>query len=140
MGRKRTVLPWLVLGGGLTGLVAGLVLVWWTNALAGPAPLASLQGYPYLISGKPAFSLPANIPVIFELVILLSAVAAVGWMLLLNMLPQLHHPLFKSERFRRVTDDGFFLAIEATDERYSPAKTADLLLSAGASAIERIEE
>ena len=36
---------------------------WWMNAV----------DYPLLISGKPLFSLPANIPVTFELTILLRA-------------------------------------------------------------------
>src|SRR5215217_1593338 len=57
MGIKPTILPWIVLGAGLTGLTTGLVLQWWTNAF----------DYPFMISGKPYWSLPANIPVIFEL-------------------------------------------------------------------------
>ncbi len=57
-----TQLPWLVLGGGLAGAVGGILLQWWTNAV----------DYPFLISGKPLFSLPANIPVAFELTILLA--------------------------------------------------------------------
>ena len=46
--------------------LAGSLLQWWTNAV----------DYPFLISGKPLFSLPATIPVTFELTILLSALAA----------------------------------------------------------------
>src|SRR3954454_2244828 len=56
MGIKPTILPWLVLGAGLFGLVGGILLQWFTNAF----------DYPFLISGKPIWSLPANIPVIFE--------------------------------------------------------------------------
>ena len=62
-----------------------------------------LQGYPFQISGKPFWSLPAFIPVIFELTVLFSASGAVIGMLFLNRLPQLNHPLFTSEAFRRVT-------------------------------------
>jgi mono/diheme cytochrome c family protein len=37
------------------------------------------------------------------------------------------HPLFRLERFGRVTDDGFFLAIEAKDRRFDVDKTKKLL-------------
>ena len=42
---------------------------WWMNAVA----------YPQVISGKPFFSLPANIPIAFELVVLFAALAATGF-------------------------------------------------------------
>ena len=53
----------------------------------------------FLVSGKPFFSLPANIPIIFECTVLFSALTAVFGMLGLNRLPLLYNPLFKSERF-----------------------------------------
>ncbi len=127
MGIKPTILPWLVLGGGLAGLFGGLLLQWWTNAV----------DYPFVISGKPIFSLPANIPVIFESTVLVAGLTAFFGMLVLNLLPQLYHPLFRKERFRRVTSDGFFIAIEAKDPKFSPA-TADLLREAGAIAVEQV--
>ena len=71
MGRKRSVLPWLVLAGGIAGCFGALLLQWWTNAV----------DYPYWISGKPLFSLPANIPITFELIILFGALAAFGGVL-----------------------------------------------------------
>ena len=130
MGIKPTILPWLVLGAGLTGLVGGLVLQWYTNAF----------DYKFLISGKPAFSGPAFIPVTFELTILFSALTAVFGMLILNRLPRLYNPLFKHERFRRVTNDRFFIYIDATDRKFNEAETAKLLSEAGATAIERVED
>jgi len=62
--------------------------------------------YRYLISGKPYFSLPAFIPVTFELTILLSALAAFLGMLVLNRLPRFHHPVFYSPRFARAATTG----------------------------------
>ena len=56
-----------MLGGGLTGLIGGLALQWFVNA----------YDYKFMISGKPFFSLPANIPVIFECTVLFSALTAV---------------------------------------------------------------
>jgi hypothetical protein len=130
MGIRPTILPWIVLGGGLTGLVGGLVLQWYCNA----------YDYPIIISGKPFWSLPANIPIIFECTVLLSAITAVFGMFGLNNLPQLYNPLFKSERFRRVTDDRFFIVIDASDKRFDEAETTQLLKDAGAMAIERVED
>ena len=86
MGIKPTKLPFLVFGAGLTGCAAGIGLQWFTNA----------YDYPFLISGKPIFSLPANIPVAFEMTILFSAISALVGMLAFNGLPQLSHPLHGS--------------------------------------------
>jgi hypothetical protein len=140
IGRRPTRLPWICLLGGLTGLTGSLAMVWWTNALAGPAPMTQLQGFPFVISGKPLFSLPANIPVIFELTILLSAFAAGLGMLALNGLPCLYHPLFSVPRFRGVTDDKLFLAIEARDPLFDPQTTRALLESLGATSVENVSE
>jgi len=140
MGIKPTILPWIVLVFGLIGMFSGIILVWWTNASSvGLAP-TFLQGYPFIISGKPIFSLPANIPVIFELTILLSAFAAVFGMLGLNRLPQLHHPLFHKPRFARVTDDRMFIAVESDDPKFDRDEVYRLFQSLGADAIEDVED
>ncbi|HEY8748638.1 MAG TPA: DUF3341 domain-containing protein [Tepidisphaeraceae bacterium] len=130
MGIRPTVLPWLVLGGGLFGLFGGMWLQWYTNA----------YDYPVLISGKPAWSLPANIPVIFECTVLIASITAVFGMLALNRLPTLYNPLFKSERFRRVTDDRFFIVVDASDAKFDEQRTGDLLKQAGAIVVERVED
>jgi len=137
MGQSPTRLPWIVLAGGLTGLIAGLGLTWWTNSTGFPVPYA-VQGSPFLISGKPIFSLPANIPVIFETTILLAAFGAVFGMLLLNRLPRLYHPLFRRERFRRVTQDRFFVVIEADDPRFDQTTTPEMLHRLGADTVEHV--
>ena len=41
----------------------------------------------------------------------------------LNKLPQVWHPFFRNDRFARVTDDAFFLGIEARDRRFDAEKT-----------------
>jgi hypothetical protein len=113
---------------------------WWTNATNAHGLPTFVQGYEFMISGKPQFSLPANIPVIFELTMLLAALAAVFGMLGLNKLPQLHHPLFRRPRFSRVTNDRFFIAIEAQDDEFDHDRTRQLLAETGAVAIEDVEE
>ena len=130
IGIRPTILPWLVLAGGLVGLAGGLAIQWFTNA----------HDYKFISSGKPFFSLPAFVPVIFELAVLCSALTAIFGMLLLNRLPMLYNPLLKSERFRRVTADRFFVVIDATDPLFDETRTADLLRSLGAVAVERFED
>jgi len=126
MGVRPTRLPWIVLCGGLFGLVGGLVLQWWCNA----------YDYPIITAGKPLWSLPANIPIIFECTVLCSAITAVFGMLALNRLPMLYNPLFKSDRFRRVTNDRFFVVIDASDTKFDESWTTELLKANGAVAVE----
>ncbi|MCC7146287.1 MAG: DUF3341 domain-containing protein [Phycisphaeraceae bacterium] len=139
MGIRPTILPWIVLTTGLAGLAGGLLLVWWTNAVAMPGVPTVFQGYPYFISGKPLFSLPANIPIIFETTVLCAAFGAVFGMLVLNKLPMLYHPLFRSQRFRRATSDGFFVVIAGDDPRFDARQTAEFLRSLGAVGVEHLE-
>lgn len=144
MGTKPTILPWLVMAGGLSGCVFGIIMTWAINAVSilPPEPFnwVNLQGYQYLISGKPLWSLPANIPVIFECTVLFSALTAVFGMLLLNKLPMLYNPLFKLKKFRRVTDDRFFLVIDAGDPQFDEGKTLDLLRSTKPLSVETLED
>jgi hypothetical protein len=121
--------PWIVLGGAITGGLSGLALQWWTSAV----------NYPIKIAGKPYLSLPAFVPVTFELTILLCAFAAVFGMLALNRLPQPYHPVFKHPTFARATDDRFFLAIEATDPRFDAEAARRALVEAGGAQVEVLE-
>jgi mono/diheme cytochrome c family protein len=126
MGIRPTILPLLVFLAGLGGLGGGLLLQWWANSWE----------WPWIVSGKPFFSLPANIPITFEGTVLLSVFAAFFGMWGLNKLPQHWHPFFKKERFRRVTDDRFFIGIEAADKVFQRGKSQALLEEAGALTVE----
>jgi mono/diheme cytochrome c family protein len=126
IGIKRTILPMLVFGGGVAGLAGGLLLQWYLNA----------YNWPWNISGKPFWSIPANIPIAFECTILLSVLTTFFGMWILNRLPQVWHPFFRLDRFAKVTDDGFMIGIEAKDPRFSLAETRALLESAGAVAVD----
>lgn len=130
IGIKPTVLPWLVLAGGLFGLAGGYVLQWFCNAYI----------FPFLVSGKPFLSFAAYIPIMFECTVLCASLVAVFGMLGLNQLPMLYHPLFKSERFRRVTDDRFFIMIDSSDPKFDEQATPKLLRELGAAAVENVED
>ncbi len=131
MGLKKSLIPKIVLGGGLIGGVGGLALQWWTNAV----------DYPWIVSGKPLFSVPANIPIVFETTVLLAAFGAVFGMFILNNLPSLYNPLFSSKNFvQGATDDKFFVYIEAQDPKFAPDRVRELLESLNPESIEEIEE
>ncbi len=143
LGVKPTILPWLVLGMGLTGMTTGVLLTTFTMTDFMPQPdfvPANFHGYKFLISGKPFNSFAAYIPVIFELTIMFSAYTAVFAMFLLNKLPLLYHPFFKSHRFRRVTQDRFFLAIESRDGNFDANETPAFLTARGAISTELIHD
>ena len=129
MGLKRSKLPWIVLVCGLTGAAAAMVLQWWTSAV----------DYKVLIAAKPLFSWQAFIPVTFEVMILFSAFGAVLGMFHLNRLPRHYHPVFRSERFLRASDDKFFVAIETADPRYDAEETPRMLADLGATHIDHVE-
>ena len=118
--------PLLVLGGGITGMLAGLALQVWVSAYA----------YPLNIGGRPYLSWPMFVPVTFELTILFAAFAAVFGMFILNGLPMPYHPVFNVARFaEHASQDGFFLAIEATDPKFSHQATRAFLQGLGAKEI-----
>lgn len=130
MGLGNSIVGWITLGGGLTGLALGTWLQWWTGSV----------DYPLNISGKPFFAIEPSIPVIFELTILFSALAAVAGMFALNGLPRPYNPLFYSRNFLRVTDDAFFLHVAASDRHFDLEQTRSLLTQLGASHVEVIRD
>jgi len=139
VGIPMTKLPWIVLAMGLSGLAFGTFLTNYTMAFEVPS-LGNFSGYEYFISGKPLLSTPAYIPPMFELTILLSAFGAVFGMLILNNLPMHYNPLLRSHRFKRVTDDRFFIVVERGDPKFDEVETTRLLRSTRPVALERVED
>lgn len=132
MGVKRSILPYFVFVGGVTGFLTAILLAYVTQ----------VGIYPTIVQGKPAniFTTAAFFPVMFELTILLSGFTVFFGLLALMGLPRLNHPLFASEQFSRVTDDKFFIAIEARDLKFSAEDTKALLKEIGGSNIELVED
>ncbi|MHC4421076.1 MAG: DUF3341 domain-containing protein [Planctomycetota bacterium] len=140
MGIRPTILPWLVMACGLGGATFGFLLQWFTNATSFDMwALVWVRGYDFLISGKPLLSGAVYPIVMFELTVLFSALGCVVLLILLNGLPWLYHPCFKSERFGRATDDRFFIAIESRDPLFYRARTEAFLQSLGPAAVEELE-
>jgi Protein of unknown function (DUF3341) len=117
LGIKRSILPYLIFCGGITGLLSALGLVYYVHVI----------DYPIIVGGRPAFSLPAFIPPMFELTILFGAFVAVFGMLFLNGLPSPYHPVFNVPRFALATREKFFLLVESADPNYDYDKTRSFM-------------
>ena len=130
MGIKRTILPWIVACGAITGVSVALLMQFWMSAV----------DYPIVVQGKPYDAWEPFVPITFELGVLFSAFSALIGMLALNGLPRWNHPLFKSDRFLRVSDDAFVIVIEAGDPKFQGAETVDMLQGLGAGEVELVEE
>ncbi len=129
MGLKKTVLPWIVLVMALTGTATGIALQTWIHVIE----------YPLVYAGKPYFSWPAFVPVTFEITVLFGALGALLGMFHLCKLPQFYHPVFRSDRMDRASDDQFFISIESEDPKFDANATPELLKKLGAVHVEMVE-
>ena len=128
MGFKRSRVSLFSLLGGITGLSTAFALIYYTSAI----------NYPLIVQGKPYFALEPSLPIFFELTILLTAFGTVLGLLLLTLLPRLYHPVFNWDRFKKATDDGFFLVLESADPRFQPDASRQLLTEMGGTHISEI--
>ena len=69
---------------------------------------------------------------------LFSALTALGAMLALNKLPHPAHALDRVKRFARVTDDRYYVIIQASDPLYDDKETRSLLQNSKARLTQRI--
>lgn len=128
MGIKPTILPMITFAAGATGTVLAILMQMWMNNWA----------YPWNVGGKPLVSLPMQIPIAFEVTVLLAAFATFFGMWGLNKLPTLWHPLSLSDNFMKSTSHGFFVAIEADDPKFDEEKVNAVLAEIGGTQIESI--
>lgn len=130
LGIKKTILPLLIFIGGILGCLGGFALIYYTLII----------DYPLNVGGRPYFSFPLFIPVMFECTILAAAGVAVVGMIVLNGLPQPYHPVFNVSRFELASREKFFLAIEAADPKFDRDDTTKLLQDLNAREVFDVEE
>jgi hypothetical protein len=128
MNFKRSKVSLFSLLGGCTGLTTAFVLIYYTSAI----------NYPLIVQGKPYFALEPSLPIFFELTILLTAFGTILGLLLLTLMPRLHHPVFNWDRFKKVSDDGFFLVLESADPRFDAEASKKLLREIGGDHVSEI--
>jgi hypothetical protein len=117
LGRKKSRVPLIVLIAAICGGTGGYFMQWY----------AAVIDYPINVAGRPLHTIPAFIPITFELTILSGALAGLFSMLLLNRLPQLHHPVFNAPGFARASTDKFFLCVESSDPKFDLVATRKFL-------------
>ncbi|RYZ23435.1 MAG: DUF3341 domain-containing protein [Chitinophagaceae bacterium] len=121
MGLRDTSLHTAGFVYGITGTTTAFSFITWTLT----------TDWPLNIGGKPYFSLPAWIPIMFELTVLFSAV---GMVLTFCYLCQLA-PFVKKDHFNlRSTDDTFTMAIEL-NERSNEQEIISFLQSIGGQGV-----
>jgi hypothetical protein len=119
LGMRASRIPSIVLIGGLVGAGAGFFMQYYSMAVS----------YQFNSGGRPYNSWPVFIPITFEVLILVAALAAFLSMVILNGLPHPNHPVFNVPEFVRASQDRFFLCIESTDEKFDLELTAKFLAS-----------
>jgi hypothetical protein len=117
IGQRPSRLPWVCFLAGLLGGASALTFEIWTSAVS----------WPLNVGGKPFASIPAFVPVTFELTVLSAALGSAFFFLYRSRL----FPGRQAAPLPRVTDDRFALVLERDDVR-----TRELLRTAGAVAVE----
>ncbi len=125
-GFARSWVPWACLALGLTGAALITWFQFWASAVT----------WPINVAGKPWNSLPAFIPVTFEVGVLSAGLGTTAvFLLAFGLLPGktavTPHP--------RVTDDRFALLIEEPDATFSAAAAAELCARFNAVETEEFE-
>ena len=94
--------------------------MWWTMSI----------DYPMVIGGKPYFSLPAFIPVTFEVTVIMATVSTVIAMFAFFFgLPRNTHALHDTNYMKKVSRDHYGVVIEAIDPKFDETATLEFLKS-----------
>lgn len=125
----HNLLPAIVLFSGLVGTITAWVM---QSGIA-------IWDFPINVGGRPLYSWPSFVPITFELTVLFAASGAFFGALWLCGFPLVHHPVFNIPQFARVSDDRFFLCIEAQDSKFYPEDTFEFLSGLGPIRVWEIE-
>ena len=113
MGLTPSRLPWIVFALGVLGAGLKVWFEFWTTAI----------DWPVNVGGKPFNSLPAFVPVTFEVMVLFAAVGAVlSFFFVCRLFPGKGAVL----PVPGVTDDRFAVVLEQTDSRFEPGEVRSM--------------
>src|SRR6185312_11008655 len=122
--------PLIVLLGGLSGAATAWAMEYYIAAI----------DYPINVGGRPLYSWPAFIPILFELTVLFASIAGFVGTLVLCGFPRPHHALFDITRFRAASRDSFFLCVESKDLMFERNRTAEFLEGLEALEVWEVED
>ena len=124
MGLKPSRLPWICFALGLAGAAFKVWFEVWTSA----------TDWPINVGGKPFNSLPAFVPVTFEVMVLCAGLSTVlAFFIAARLFPGKKTALPDAG----VTDDRFVIVIEQNDAAFDPILVGKLLQRHG---VVRVEE
>lgn len=128
MAMAPSRLPWFCFALGLLGATFKIWFEYWTTAI----------DWPINVGGKPWDSLPAFVPVTFEVMVLVAGVSTVFAFFAVARLWPGRSP---SIPLAGVTNDKFLLVLEETDAVFDPVKVRNLFEEFHAVHVEeRVEE
>lgn len=124
-GIGRSWIPYVTFVAGLTGCASGLLLTWWTSAV----------NWPLNVGGKPFFSLPAFIPITFELTVLFAALCSVGALFYVCRMPATDPAVIDPD----LTSHKFGIFVPNNDNGYDEAKIEKMFKELGATEVKKTE-
>ncbi len=124
-GIKRSWIPYVTFIAGCVGLLSGLALTYWTSAV----------DWALNVGGKPFFSLPAFVPILFELTILFAALSSVGALFVACKIPRIDPPVIDPD----LSCHKFAIFIPHNDVNYDESKIESMFRSMGAVEIRKTE-
>jgi hypothetical protein len=119
MGVKPTLLPWVCLGLGITGAALKFWFQMWTSATS----------WPVNVGGKPLRSVPAFVPVTFEIMVLF---AGIGTVIAFFIVRRLRPGKRAQIANLRVSDDRFVLALLERDATFDVGAMRERMMALGA--------
>lgn len=119
---RRSPVPSIAFVAALAGAGGAYFVQWWTQA----------WDYPLNVGSRPAHSIPAYVPIVFETLVLFGAFAAFFGMLYLCRLPRLWQPVFEVDGFERASIDRFFVGVASEDPSFDRARLQELFEGRGA--------
>ncbi len=125
-GIKRSTIPYVAFAAGCVGLLASIALTYYTAAV----------DWPLNIGGKPMFSLPAFIPIMFELTVLFAALTSVGTLFVFCGMPKVDPPVIDKD----LTCHKFAIFIPENDVGYNTERVEKLLKDLGADEVKKVAE
>lgn len=124
IGIKRSWIPHVTFVTGALGFLSAVALQYWTSAI----------DWPINVGGKPFFSGPAFVPVMFELTVLFAALCSVGALFAVCRLPKIDPPVIDPD----LTSHKFAVFISEEDAAYDVDRCEQLLKKLGAIEIKKM--
>lgn len=125
-GIKRSPIPYVTFSAGVVGLIAAIAMTYYMSAV----------DWALNIGGKPFFSGPAFVPIMFELTVLFAALSSVGAFFYLCGMPKIDPPVIDKD----LTCHKFAIFIPENDVGYNFERAQKILKDLGADEIKKVAE